>query len=190
MKLNSGSADTYVPDGTELAPALARTTHLGIGAHADDLEILAWPGIARCYRNPEYWFSGVVVTDGAGSPRRGPYADYSDAEIVLRRQQEQRSAAALGEYSSILQLRYTSPALKSELAAAVTADLLKILIASQPRVVYLHNLADSHRTHVATALASIEALRQLPAAQQPTELYGVEIWRGLDWLPGKYRVDL
>ncbi|GAG93221.1 unnamed protein product, partial [marine sediment metagenome] len=56
--------------------------------------------------------------------------------------------------------------------------------------VYLHNLADSHSTHVATAVAAIAALRQLPAAQQPKELYGVEIWRNLDWLPAKYRVEL
>ncbi|GAH13004.1 unnamed protein product, partial [marine sediment metagenome] len=34
---NSGNADSYIPDGSEPAQALARTTHLGIGAHADDL---------------------------------------------------------------------------------------------------------------------------------------------------------
>jgi LmbE family N-acetylglucosaminyl deacetylase len=190
MKLSNGSTDTYIPDGTAPAQALARTTHLGVGAHADDLEILAWPGIAHCYGNSGHWFSGVVVTDGAGSPRSGPYAGFSDAEMAATRQQEQRQAAARGDYSALLQLGYTSQALKSEQTSTVSADLLQIFTASQAEVIYLHNLADSHASHVASALASIEALRQLPAGLQPAELYGVEIWRNLDWLPQAHRVEL
>jgi LmbE family N-acetylglucosaminyl deacetylase len=190
MELHNGSADIYIPDGTELGAALERTTHLGIGAHADDLEIMAWPGIAHCVGNSEAWFTGVVVTDGAGSPRSGPYADYSDEQMIRRRRQEQRNAADRGKYSAILQLGYSSAALKSEQATAVTADLLRTLNASRAAVVYLHNLADSHATHVATALAAIEALRQLPAGGLPKSLYGVEIWRGLDWLPDRYRTEL
>jgi LmbE family N-acetylglucosaminyl deacetylase len=190
MELNSGGADIYIPDGTELAAALDRTTHLGIGAHADDLEIMAWPGIAHCHGNTGAWFTGVVVTDGAGSPRSGPYANYSNAEMVQRRRLEQRNAAARGEYSAVLQLGYSSSGLKGAQAGLVTEDLLQIFRASRASAVYLHNLADSHSTHVATALAAIEALRRLPTAQQPSGLYGVEIWRGLDWLPRACRVEL
>ena len=35
MKLTNDSADVFIPDGTERGAALARTTHLGIGAHQD-----------------------------------------------------------------------------------------------------------------------------------------------------------
>ena len=190
MKLDSGCADTYIPDGSEPARAMARTTHLGIGAHADDLEIIAWPGIAHCHGNSGQWFTGVVVTDGAGSPRSGRYADTSDSDMVALRRQEQRAAAERGEYSAQLQLGFSSQALNGEQAAAIAAELAEILAACQPEIVYLHNLADSHRTHVAAALAGIAALREIPGGQQPREVYGVEVWRNLDWLPGKYRVEL
>ena len=45
MKLRSTEVDVYVPDGEPEESALARTTHLGIGAHQDDLEIMAISGI-------------------------------------------------------------------------------------------------------------------------------------------------
>ncbi len=48
----------------DVEPALARTTHLGVAAHQDDLEILAIDGILRCLGDPEQWFCGVVVTEG------------------------------------------------------------------------------------------------------------------------------
>jgi len=37
MTLTNTTADIFVPDGTPVEAALARTTHLGIGAHQDDL---------------------------------------------------------------------------------------------------------------------------------------------------------
>jgi LmbE family N-acetylglucosaminyl deacetylase len=190
MNPDNGNADSYVPDGSELAHALARTTHLGIGAHADDLELLAWPGIASCFASTTQWFTGIVVTDGAGSPRSGEYAAFSDTRMVELRRQEQRNAALRGKYSAQLQLGCSSGALKGEAAGKISAQLYDIIKVSQPEVVYLHNLADSHSTHVATAVAAIAALRQLPAAERPGQVYGVEIWRNLDWLPARYRVEL
>jgi hypothetical protein len=49
-------------------------------------------------------------------------------------------------------------------------------------VVYTHNLADKHDTHVAVALRTVEAIRRLPAGARPQRLYGCEVWRDLDWL--------
>ena len=63
MKFSQPSADFYAPRGQDPLANLATTTHLGIGAHADDLEILAFPGIATCFQHPTNWVSGVVVTD-------------------------------------------------------------------------------------------------------------------------------
>ena len=51
-------SEAFVPDGAPLSTALARTTHLGIGAHPDDLEIMACHGILECYRNNDRWFTG------------------------------------------------------------------------------------------------------------------------------------
>ena len=78
MQFNKPAADVFVPDGVEPAVALARTTHLCVSAHQDDIEIMAYHGVAECFGLPGRWFTGVVATDGAGSPRAGIYADYSD----------------------------------------------------------------------------------------------------------------
>jgi len=64
----------------------------------------------------------------------------------------------------------------------VADDLERILVASKPQVIYTHNLADKHDTHVATALRAIRALRELPRDSRPQHLYGCEVWRNLDWL--------
>jgi hypothetical protein len=84
-------ADVFVPDGSPVGPALARTTHLAIAAHADDIEFFAWHGISACFGASDKWFTGIVVTDGAGSPRTGRYAGYSERQMI-----EARRANGLG----------------------------------------------------------------------------------------------
>jgi len=56
MKFSQSSADLYAPGGKDPLAGLSSTTHLGIGAHADDLEILAFPGIATCFQHPKIVF--------------------------------------------------------------------------------------------------------------------------------------
>ena len=69
MTLHNPTADIFIPDGLAGDPAIARTTHLGIGAHQDDLEFMAFHGIAACYDSDTEWFGGVTCTNGAGSAR-------------------------------------------------------------------------------------------------------------------------
>ncbi|GAB5451187.1 MAG: hypothetical protein Hals2KO_15150 [Halioglobus sp.] len=182
--------DYFVPDECSVAHALARTTHLAIVAHQDDLEINCFHGIAACYRQPHTWFTGIVLSDGAGSPRSGHYADVSDSEMVRIRQQEQRSAARLGGYSIAIQYGASSTQLQSGPNPELVTHLKQYLLAAKPRVVYVHNLADRHDTRVHVALHALEALRRLPAQQQPQQVYGVEGWGSLDWLPRQYRFGL
>lgn len=190
MKLSHPDADLYIPDNAELPHAIARTTHLGIGAHQDDLEIFAYHGIATCYRQRDQWFGGVTVTDGAGSPRTGIYANYTDAEMKAVRKTEQRQAASLGQYAFQAQLAYASTTIKDAAQSAPVADLQQILAQAQPQVVYLHNPADKHDTHIAVLLRSLTALRALPAEKRPRKAYGCEVWRDLDWLPDADKVAL
>ncbi|HKB58284.1 MAG TPA: PIG-L family deacetylase [Lacunisphaera sp.] len=182
MKLSQSDADIFVPDGSPVAAALARTTHLCIAAHQDDIEIMAWHGIAECHGSTDRWFTGVVVTDGSGSPRSGKFANHNDEQMKAVRREEQRAAAKLGEYSAVLQLTHPSTAVKSARSGAVRADLLAILQAAGAHTVYLHNPADKHDTHVAVFLRSLEALRALPEDKKPKQVYGCEVWRDLDWL--------
>jgi len=190
MKFSQPSADLYAPGGKDPWAGLSSTTHLGIGAHADDLEILAFPGIAACFQHPKNRFSGIVVTDGAGAPRSGPFAQTSDVELIQLRLAEQRRAADLGHYASVIQLAHPSPAVRQSDRSAIIGDLVKIFEAAQPQTLYLHNPADRHETHIAVLLACIEALRQLPESSRPKEIYGCEVWGDLDWVPSSQVVRL
>ncbi|NBS49341.1 MAG: PIG-L family deacetylase [Verrucomicrobia bacterium] len=190
MKFSQPSADLYAPGGKDPWAGLSSTTHLGIGAHADDLEILAFPGIAACFQHPKNRFSGIVVTDGAGAPRSGPFAQTSDVELIQLRRAEQRRAADLGHYASVIQLAHPSPAVRQSDRSALIGDLVKIFEAAQPQTLYLHNPADRHETHIAVLLACIEALRQLPESSRPKEIYGCEVWGDLDWVPSSQVVRL
>ncbi len=71
MKLNRTDADVFVPDGAPWPEALARTTHLCVGAHQDDQEFMAYHGIAACFGRTDRWFTGVCLTDGSGSSAHG-----------------------------------------------------------------------------------------------------------------------
>ncbi|MEQ1875871.1 MAG: PIG-L family deacetylase [Bdellovibrionia bacterium] len=185
MKLTNSEADIFVPDGIEIAEALERTTHLAIVAHQDDLEILAFHGIKECYKSKTNWFTGVVCGDGAGSPRAGKYANYSDAEMRKVRREEQRAAAKLGEYSAVIQLDYSSARIKDQKEKnAIESDLIKTLENTLADTVYLHNPCDSHDSHVAVFARSLAALRKLNKNARPKQVWGCEVWRDLDWLTG------
>lgn len=190
MKLTNPNADIFVPDNTERVAALARTTHLGIGAHQDDLEFMTVHGILACFGQTDKAYCGVVCTDGAGSSRSGVYADYSDEEMKAVRRVEQRTAAMVGRYGALVQLDFTSKQVKARDNAAVADDLEQILKATHPRVVYTHAPSDKHDTHVGVVRAVLAAIRRLPASERPEALYGCEIWRDLDWLPDNRKVVL
>ncbi len=192
MNIDHQKADVYVPVDTSPADALRRTTHLGIMAHQDDLEMAAYHGIAACFRQPDRWFAGVVVTDGAGSSRTGNYAWITDEEMQEIRRREQRKAALIGEYGIQIQLAYTSAETKNPAGEAVVDDLFTILEIARPEIVYLHNPADRHDTHVACLLRSLAAIRRMPVAERPRKVYGCEGWRKLDWLldADKVRLDV
>ena len=182
LNLNNPSAEIFVPDGPPLDAALGRISHLGIGAHQDDLEFMALHGIAACYESEAEWFGGVTCTNGAGSARSGAYANLTDTQVVALRREEQRNAAILGRYAAMVQLDYTSAAAKDTGDSRLKDDLRAILSATRPRVVYTHNLADKHDTHVAVALRVIAAIRALPTDERPQALHGCEVWRDLDWM--------
>ncbi len=160
----------------------ASTTDLCIAAHHDDIEIMAFGPVSACFDDPMRNFTGVVVSDGAGSPRSGPYADYTDEQMKNVRAAEQLNAARLGGYAAQVLLAFTSAEIKDKTNAAVVDDIEKLLLAASPKTVYTHNLADKHDTHVAVALRVIEALRRIPPEKRCEKLYGMEVWRGLDWL--------
>lgn len=190
MKFHSEAASIFIPNGQEMESALARTTHMAIAAHQDDIEMMAAQPILECFRRTDLWFSGVVVTDGRSSPRAGSYKDFTDDKMFAVRTQEQFKAAAIGKYAAQVVLGYPSEMVKDIKQQGPVDDLLQLLRAAKSRFVYTHNLADRHDTHVAIALRVIAAIRALPLDERPEKLYGCEVWRGLDWLTNGDQVKL
>ena len=178
----------YIPDGEQKDKAISRTTYLAISAHQDDIEFMAYAPIAECFGKADKWFSGVVVTDGAGSPRSGLYADYTDEEMKKVRIVEQKKAAAVGEYSFQMLLGHPSKEVKDPKNTAIVKELAEIIRQAKPKYLYTHNLADKHETHVATAMKVIAALRILSPAERPEKVYGCEVWRDLDWVNDEEKV--
>jgi LmbE family N-acetylglucosaminyl deacetylase len=182
MEFKQITAELYIPDGSAVDIALPRTTHLAVSAHQDDIEIMAVDPILKGYQQKDTWFSAVVLTDGRGSPRNGVYSNFSDEEMRLVRLNEQKKAAVVGNYSALALLDYPSRAIKDPADERPVQDLVSLLRAMRPEVVYTHNLADKHDTHVGTALRVIEAIRRLSVDERPQTLYGCEVWRSLDWM--------
>jgi len=181
MNLHQSAAQIFVPDGQPVDAACGRITHLGIGAHPDDLEFMAFHGIAECYGSGTKCFGGVTCTDGAGSRRTGAFEWFTDEQMRAVRCAEQNQAAVIGRYGVMIQLGYASQSARAA-AAELQTDLEQILAATRPQTVYMHNLADKHDTHVGVALATLRALRARPVAERPKRVIGCEVWRDLDWL--------
>ncbi len=190
IKLNREGYEIFIPDGQTLPSAIERTTHLGVAAHPDDLEIMAYHGILKCFGSETEWFFGIVATDGAGSPRDGFYKRFTDEEMKAVRKKEQKKAAIVGEYAGVAFLNYTSAEVKDKTNVLPIEDIRQLLSLARPKIVYTHNLADKHDTHVAVGLKTILAVRKLPAELRPEKIYGCEVWRDLDWLVDEDKIGL
>jgi LmbE family N-acetylglucosaminyl deacetylase len=182
MQFNLPTAEIFIPDGLPAEAALARTTHLAVSAHQDDIEIMTAGPILECFQQEEKWFTAVVLSDGRGSPREGLYKAYTDEAMRQVRFKEQKKAAVIGEYAAAVLLDYPSYDIKKGTNQQPVEDLTQILKVAHPNFVYTHNLADKHDTHVGTALKVIAAIRRLEEADRPQKLYGCEVWRDLDWM--------
>src|SRR5512139_3520749 len=125
MKFHLDTAEIYVSDGEPVERALARTTHLCLAAHQDDIEIMAVQPILECFQQKDKWFTGVVVTDGRGSPRDSLYKGYSDEEMRLVRFKEQRKAAFVGEYAAQVMMDYPSKIIKDASRQEPVEDMVR-----------------------------------------------------------------
>lgn len=184
MNFKKSNATIYFP-GKE---SLDGVTDMCIAAHQDDIEIMAYGPISECYKSDTRNFCGVVMTDGAGSPRAGEYSDYTNEQMKEVRIQEQNDAAKLGNYTAILQLGYASSEIKDGSNKDTVDELYDLLCQVKPERLYTHNLADKHETHVAVVLRVIEAVRRMPEDIRPKEIIALEVWRNLDWLPDSEKV--
>jgi len=190
LKLRKPGSEIFIPDGTPLSGAVERVSYLGVAAHPDDLEIMAYHGILKCFASEEDCFFGLIATDGAGSPRAGLYKKFSDEEMKAVRKREQKKAAFVGEYAGVAFLNYTSAEIKEAGDPGPKDDIKDLITLANPKTVYTHNPADKHDTHVAVGLRTIQAIREIPAGHRPERVFGCEVWRDLDWMLDEDKVGL
>ena len=95
---------------------------------------------------------------------------------------EEKKAGVVGEYGAVALLDYPSSAAKDGANDAIVSELAALITAAAPDVIYTHNLADKHDTHVAVALRTIAAVQNVPVEVRPSAVYGCEVWRDLDWM--------
>jgi LmbE family N-acetylglucosaminyl deacetylase len=190
MNYIKNTAITFVPDNVNEEEAITRTTHLGIAAHQDDLEIMAYHGIEECFQQDDKWFMGVVVTDGKGSARANRFSSYTDEEMMNVRHKEQIKAAIVGEYSAITLLHHPSCDVKDGHNQGIVNELKEIIEKASPRIVYTHNLADKHDTHIGVVMRVLQAIRLIPKSKRPNKIVGCEVWRDLDWLIDSSKITL
>jgi LmbE family N-acetylglucosaminyl deacetylase len=190
MKLKNSNSDLFIPSGEGADSVLPKTSHLAIGAHQDDIEIFALHGILECFQKQNRQFGAVIATNGAGSPRSGPYASYSDQQMMAIRVREQQKAALVGDYGFVAQLGYSSSSIKTPEERDSVDELASIIGSCSPEVLYLHNPFDKHDTHLGVLAKCLSAVRLLPAEKRPKTVLGCEVWRDLDWLPDELKVPL
>ncbi len=188
MKFNKKTAELYIPDRKTIEDAIKQTTHMSIAAHQDDLEIMAYDGILKCFGNEQNWFFGVVVTNGSGSARNGIYEDYTDEQMIQIRRVEQKKAADIGEFGALALLDYSSKETKDKNNNEIILEFKDLIEQAQPQVLYTHNLADKHDTHIGVTTKVIKAIRMIDKNLRPKSLYGCEVWRDLDWMNDQEKV--
>ncbi len=188
MQLSQPNATVFIPDQSHVPAALERITHLGVGAHQDDLEFMAYHGILECFYKAQPSFGGVTCTNGAGSSRTGAYASCTDESMQAIRREEQNKAAVIGRFAAMIQLDHPSSLVKNSSDNRLREDLAKVLQACTPQIIYTHNPADKHDTHLGVTVALIEAVRSLPTERRPSAVHGCEVWRNLDWMNDSEKV--
>ena len=189
MKLLKETAEFFVFDDKPVEEAVKRTTHMSIAAHQDDIEIMAYDGILKCFNKPNNWFFGVVVTNGSGSSRDAEYKDYTDADMIKIRKLEQKKAAYIGEFGALALLDHPSKEVKDSKNTEIIDEMLDLLNAAKPEILYTHNLADKHDTHIGVTTKVIKALRKMDKKDRPKKVYGCEVWRNLDWVVDDEKVS-
>lgn len=162
-------------------------THLVIAAHQDDIEIMCGDGIVQCYKKADKGLIAVVVSDGAGSPRNGKFSNYTNQQMVEQRTKEQIEAAQEGDYAKLILLNYPSKEININNQSVVN-DICQIINEYKPKIIYTHNPADKHNTHIKVLETALYAIRKLPNHVRPKKLYGCECWRDLDWLSDEDKV--
>ena len=116
----------------------------------------------------------VTLTDGRGSPRKGP--PISDEDMVAVRQKESMAALKVVGAAGGFYFLKPSSGLEGEEGKRVEEDLRELFTSLRPCEVFLPAPYERHRTHIRCTRLTIEALRSSPGLRP--SLLGYSLWGG------------
>ncbi|MDF1678813.1 MAG: 6-phosphogluconolactonase, partial [Legionellaceae bacterium] len=162
-----------------LSTCLEKTTQLGVGAHPDDVEIMAGPDMLAA---KDTWLT-LVVTDGAATSNtlNGDYAKYSPEALTNMRQAEQRKAAKRANVPLII-CKFPTAAIAGDMGTETLDDAKKTmssLVQAMPNLTTVigHQPSDVHDTHIRVLALQVHALRTLSDMQlKGITVLGREVW--------------
>ena len=166
-------AEIFIPDGKPVEEALQRITHLAIAAHQDDIEIMAYHGILECFGKNENWFMGVVVTNGAGSPRDSLYADHTDEQMQRVRNREQKKPHS-GEYGAVALLNYPSGEVKDGKNHTMLNEIKEIIVKTGLRS-YTPITLQTNMTPMCSCIKGYSGHTAAAEEQRPKKVFGCEV---------------
>jgi LmbE family N-acetylglucosaminyl deacetylase len=173
MKENSWQ-DKYVAlqEGKSLNDCRGRKDNMVvISPHPDD-DILGAGGVMIEAAEKGRAVFSVIVTDGRGSPRKGP--PISDEDRVALRQKESMAALKVAGAAGGFYLLKRSSELEGEEGTGVERDLRELFESLRPSEVFLPAPYERHRTHIRCTRLTLEALRS--SAWLRPSLLGYSLW--------------
>lgn len=173
MKENSWQ-DKYVAlqEGKSLDDFRERSGNLVvISPHPDD-DILGAGGVMIEAAEKGRAVFSVIVTDGRGSPRKGP--PISDEDMVALRQKESMAALKVVGAAGGFYFLKPNSGLEGEEGKKVGGDLRELFEWLRPSEVFLPAPYERHRTHIRCTRLTLEALRS-SSGLRPS-LLGYSLW--------------
>jgi len=152
-----------------------------ISPHPDD-DVLGAGGVMIAAAEQGKGVFSVTVTDGRGSPRKGPAIP--DQEMAALRKQESLAALKIAGVAGGFYLEKRSPELEGEGGKEAAGELKSIFDWLRPGEVFLPAPYERHKTHLRCTRLALEALRACPGLKP--RVLGYSLW-GNFW-GGKRRV--
>lgn len=165
----------------------AKNTYLIVAAHHDDGEFMGSGPIVESFKDENIQIVMVIISDGQGSSRTGKFKDVTNEEMIKIRIKEQQEASEIGHYNKVYFLEHTSKDIKDKNLTSIDDELLKIIEIEKPIKIFTHSIFDKHNTHVCSALHLLNACKR--TKHDFKEVIGLEVWRNLDWLSDKDKIQ-
>jgi LmbE family N-acetylglucosaminyl deacetylase len=166
--------DTFIAlgEGKSLDEFRGRAGNLVVVSPHPDDDVLGAGGVMIGAAGEGRGVFSVTVTDGRGSPRKGPAI--SEEEMVALRQKESMAALKAVGAAGGFYLRKRSSELEGEGGEEVGRELKDLLEWLRPTEVFLPAPYERHKTHLSCTRLTIEALRS-STAPKPLVL-GYSLW--------------